>query len=740
MSAGRPRTVIAILAGVLLAAAGAVLSAGTSLAAGSGAVTLPDLKILVPKDLISIGVDSSTGARQLRFTHITADLGAGPFEIDPTYNGMGTATFVQVIYRSPSPGQWVRDHTVPVAATGNWNPPSDYNFPLTRFTLNRANPDGSPGAVVAVSPKTDYCITADARVGGVPNTPDQTFIPASNCTDPNAALGWSVGWGDQYDQTDAGQPIDLAGVADGTYVLHAIVDPRHLFTESDTANNVTDTLLRISGDSVTVLSQHNPGAVTPVVKLLRPAGGSRVSGVVTLSASAVAHPPARITSVQFLLDGRSLGPVLHRAPYSYRWTVGTTSPGTHQLSARASDSAGNLATAPPIQVVVPHPPSLKVTSLRWHRGMLTLAVTGVPPAAALRAELIFAGGRSRSLTVRGGRLRLRSARPQLIILRLFAGGRRLGTALRVPLNAAPTVRIVNPVRGRTVSGVVPVSVQAADAVGISSVQLSADGKRLGPPLTAPPYMIRWDTRRVHGGRHRLSARATNVVGNSATVTLIVTVRNPAPPMTCFVLQTRTSAHGHGSASTAAIHTAMPGETLLAFVGGDGPAGPNDQSATVTGGGLRWRLARRANGSSGDSEIWTATATRVLTAATITARLSNPGYDEWLTVIAMEGTDGVGASAAASAPSGAPNLRLRTRSGTSLVFAVGNDWDRAVARRLPLGWVSLSQWLDHATGDTYWSQYTNQPTGAAGTIVDVGVRAPSTDQWNMAAVELVGSGA
>jgi hypothetical protein len=211
---------------------------------------------------------------------------------------MGTATFVQVIYRSPGPGMGshppVRDHTVPLAATGNWDPPSDYNFPLTRFTLNRANADGSPGAVVAVSPKTDYCITADARVDGVPNTPDETFIPASNCTDPNAPLGWSVGWGDQYDQTDAGQPIDLAGVPDGTYVLHAIVDPRHLFSESNTANNVTDTLLRITGDGVTVLSQRNPGTAVPEVKLLRPAAGSRVSGVVTLSASAVARAPATI--------------------------------------------------------------------------------------------------------------------------------------------------------------------------------------------------------------------------------------------------------------------------------------------------------------------------------------------------------------------------------------------------------------------------------------------------------------
>ena len=83
----------------------------------------------------------------------------------------------------------------------------------------------------------------------MPNTPNQTFIPQANCTDPTKPLGWSVGWGDQYDQTDAGQPIDLTGVPDGTYILHAIVDPQHVLTETDPTNNVTDTKLQISGNT-----------------------------------------------------------------------------------------------------------------------------------------------------------------------------------------------------------------------------------------------------------------------------------------------------------------------------------------------------------------------------------------------------------------------------------------------------------------------------------------------------------
>ena len=88
---------------------------------------------------------------------------------------------------------------------------------------------------------------------------------------------------------------------------------------------------------------------------------------------------------------------------------------------------------------------------------------------------------------------------------------------------------------------------------------------------------------------------------------------------------------------------------------------------------------------------------------------------------MEGADGVGATAHASGSSGAPHLTLKTDAATSLVFAAGNDWDRAVARKLPVGWVKLDQWLNTDTGDTYWSQYTNHPTGKAGGTSRCGIR-------------------
>jgi len=633
-------------------------------------VTLPDMKILVPTGDISIANNPTTHDRQLQFTHITWDAGAGPFEIDPAYNAQtGTATWTQAIYAMNKPGAWTLDHKVPVAATGVFVPPSDYQFPLTKFTLNTVNADGSIGGVVATSPKNDYCITGDKFVGGVPNAPNSTTPPQSNCTDPTKPLGWSVGWGDEYDQTDNGQPIDLTGVPDGTYILEGTVDPQHVLTESDPTNDVVDTELQISGGNVAVLSQTNPGTTPPTVAMTSPGDGASVSGTVTLQASAAAGGSAAVTSVQFLLDGQPLGNPVTSAPYTLTWTVGSTPLGNHTLSARVTDSSRNVATATPITVTV----------------------------------------------VSGG------------------GG---GGSDTTP----PTVSITNPTQNQTVSATTPLAANASDNVAVASVQFLVDGQKVGSPVTSSPYAINWDTTTVSSGTHVVSAQATDTSGNvGSSQQVTVTVQNPAPPMTCFVMDARANARGAGKVTTPAFHTAAAGETLLAFVSADGPNKAAGQTVTVSGAGLTWTLVKRSNGQPGDSEVWKATAPAVLSSATVSSTPAKSGFDQDLTVIAMEGVQGVGASATGSAASGAPTLKLTTQGAPSLVFAVGHDYDNALARTLPANWTMLDQWVDTGTGDTAWTQYTSVPVSPAGSVVTVSDTAPTTDRWDLAAVELIGDG-
>ncbi|MFN0148825.1 MAG: galactose oxidase-like domain-containing protein [Dehalococcoidia bacterium] len=155
--------------------------------------------------------------------------------------------------------------------------------------------------------------------------------------------------------------------------------------------------------------------------------------------------------------------------------------------------------------------------------------------------------------------------------------------------------------------------------------------------------------------------------------------------------------------------------------------------TVTGAGLTWTRVNRANVRAGATEIWVAPAPAKLTNVTVRAVQTRTNFDLALTVVAFRGAAGVGASATANAATGAPTVTLTPQASGSFLFAAGNDWDNAIARVLPAGQTMVSQWLAPA-GDTLWVQR-QTATSVAGTPAALYATAPTTDRWNMAAVEI-----
>ena len=109
----------------------------------------------------------------------------------------------------------------------------------------------------------------------------------------------------------------------------------------------------------------------------------------------------------------------------------------------------------------------------------------------------------------------------------------------------------------------------------------------------------------------------------------------------------------------------------------------------------------------------------------------------LYVIAVQGTNGIGASVAASASSGAPAVTIKTTSAGSLLYGVGEDWDRAAARTVGINQILDNQWLETATGDTYWTQnQTYPPLIPAGASVILNDTSPTNDRWNFVGVEIL----
>ena len=84
-----------------------------------------------------------------------------------------------------------------------------------------------------------------------------------------------------------------------------------------------------------------------------------------------------------------------------------------------------------------------------------------------------------------------------------------------PDTRPPLVSIARPADGQAVAGRTLVVVYASDNVAVASVQLLLDGRALGPPLTAAPCNLAWDTTKVTGGHYRLWATATTRAATSA---------------------------------------------------------------------------------------------------------------------------------------------------------------------------------------------------------------------------------
>jgi hypothetical protein len=126
-----------------------------------------------------------------------------------------------------------------------------------------------------------------------------------------------------------------AGLASGTYY--------YAVRAVDAAGNVGPASGE-AGVSVTA------DTAAPSVALTSPAPGAVVGGAVTLTAAA--SDDVGVAGVQFLLDGAPVGAEDTAAPYSFTWSSGTASNGSHVLTARARDAAGNTSTSAPVAVTV----------------------------------------------------------------------------------------------------------------------------------------------------------------------------------------------------------------------------------------------------------------------------------------------------------------------------------------------------------------------------------------------------
>lgn len=132
----------------------------------------------------------------------------------------------------------------------------------------------------------------------------------------------------------------------------------------------------------------SPDVTAPSTSITSPASGATVSGTTTVAASA--SDDRGIARVEFYLDD-VLQSTSTTSPYAWSWNTTTAANGTHALTSRAYDGAGNTAASAPVGVTVSNtadttaptaPTNLIVTqgtralTLAWQASTDNVGVTG----------------------------------------------------------------------------------------------------------------------------------------------------------------------------------------------------------------------------------------------------------------------------------------------------------------------------------------------------------------------------
>ncbi|HJZ53858.1 MAG TPA: LamG-like jellyroll fold domain-containing protein, partial [Gemmataceae bacterium] len=195
------------------------------------------------------------------------------------------------------------------------------------------------------------------------------------------------------------------------------------------------------------------------------------------------------------------------------------------------------------------------------------------------------------------------------------------SAAAVSDTTPPTVTVTNPASGATVSGIITVSANASDNVGVVGVQFLLNGANLGAEDTTAPYSVSWNTTSVANGTYTLAAVARDAAGNTATSAVSVTVNNVADttPPTVSLTSPASGATVSGSVTVSASATDNVGVVGVQF-----KLDGNNLGAEVTTVpySVSWNTTTATNGSHTLTAVARDAAGNTATAATVTVTVSN----------------------------------------------------------------------------------------------------------------------
>jgi hypothetical protein len=221
-----------------------VVTAIVLVSSRSGYAQVQDLlPNLVPRTASEISViqDATTGHIFLRFAAVNTNIGIGPLELRAGGVTASGQEVYQRVFRSDG------SYYDTLAGTMTYHPEHNH-FHFNNFALYTLTAVGNSPGSGQTSEKTSFCVEDTTAIDlRLPGAPPNAVYTTCNPT----VQGLSVGWGDRYGPTLAGQAIDITGDPEGDYDLAIQTDPGSRLLEISESDNTSCVRLRINSAAKT---------------------------------------------------------------------------------------------------------------------------------------------------------------------------------------------------------------------------------------------------------------------------------------------------------------------------------------------------------------------------------------------------------------------------------------------------------------------------------------------------------
>jgi len=387
-------------------------------------------------------------------------------------------------------------------------------------------------------------VSADVGV----STDNDVVPPAVSLTSPAAG---AVLTGTVLIEADASDDRGVTQVSfyDGSTLLNTdTLAPYAYSWNTDVAARGAHTLAARAQDAAGNVTISSPvlvyvgvDTVAPTASITSPTSGAVVSGTIAVLISA--SDAFGVTQVELYVDGVLAGSDL-TSPFSISWDSATVPSGSHTLTARAYDLAGNVGisagrtitanndyTAPTVSVTAP-------ANGATVAGTVTITASATDNSSVSKVEFFVDGALHLTDTTSPYAVSW-STRPlpngsHILTAKAYDPFGNVGSSapVTVTLNNdfdGPVTTITAPQAGATVAGTVTLSATAIDQSTVSRVEFFVNGVLLASDTSAP-YAVSWNSRAVPNGAQTLTARGVDSWGQGATSAPVqVTTSNDFSP-------------------------------------------------------------------------------------------------------------------------------------------------------------------------------------------------------------------